>query len=52
MSNPLGQDGAPRTIVILLCLWLLLALAVAAGIVLGAYALLQIFAGMLEGAMR
>lgn len=47
MANPLTQDGAPRTIVILLLIWLALALAVAAGVVLGAWVLMQYVAAYL-----
>lgn len=49
--NPLKQDGAPRTIVILLCLWLALVLAVAAGVVLGAWTIAQYIGAAIEGAM-
>lgn len=49
MSNPLGQDGAPRTVVILLCIWLMISLAVAAGVVLGAWVLMQYLASAVEG---
>lgn len=52
MGNPLKQDGAPRTIVILLCLWLLIALAVAAGVALGAWTVAQYVGAAIEGAMR
>lgn len=48
--NPLGLDGAPRTILLLLALWLLFALAVAAGVVLGCYVLLTGLASAIEGA--
>ena len=47
MANPLTQDGAPRTVVILLVIWLAVVLAVAAGVVLGAWALTQYFAAYL-----
>lgn len=47
MANPLTQDGAPRTIVILLAAWLMTALAVAAGMVLGAWVIMQYVAAYL-----
>ena len=47
MANPLTQDGAPRTVVILLLIWLAVALAVAAGVVLGAWVLMQYVAAYL-----
>lgn len=47
MSNPLTQDGAPRTIVILLAAWLMTALAVAAGMVLGAWVIMQYIGAVL-----
>jgi hypothetical protein len=43
------QESPSKLIGIVLLLWLLLVLAVAAGVVLGAWAIMQYVAGALEG---